>query len=415
MESKHLTKITLGLILALTFSCGGEKEEEEKTESKPSEASLPEVISSSLKMMSSSSGLHLKSDDGECDSEGSLGAFELPIGAACIATELAEFILYGSKPDRNNDGRLTCADYKHSGDDDQGILMALLCEDVMKQNDKVKTLKFSDDSDTYGISFEDFETPSGRVALGHWTASKGDSHRYPGKIRVWKTVNDDLKGLVAIDMKSALEGQIYIDFSSAEANATIEIDIKGVKDVSKCRKDPSSDNCHRVSFKLHGDENATGAEGELFPAIELNVLGEGRYKSNFAIVEGSTRVNEAIASKWFDNSEYQALVDTREIYFRTAIKGSGLWGSLELMDEDGVAIDDELAKYLKNGTSGTAYNGICQKYGVKDPVDCKTVNIDSSVYSDWQGNTEFRNVGPDYELPVEFGEAPSEWGVVTAK
>src|SRR6185503_19794074 len=116
MSAKTTLTTTVILWVAACGSHAGNPGEETPTTPPKSSVILPDARGISLRGLGTAGAGLL--DSAECSGTSALGIFGIPLGAACATTPIASKILYGSNPDRDGDGQLTCNDYVQGGSDE---------------------------------------------------------------------------------------------------------------------------------------------------------------------------------------------------------------------------------------------------------------------------------------------------------
>ena len=96
-------------------------------------------------------------------------------------------------------------------------------------------------------------------------------------------------------------------------------------------------------------------------------------------------------------------------------KGNQRWLYLDPRDENGSEISSvvnsvDIIATLKNGSEAQEGAGVCMNAGSNTWVTCSEINY-TDYSSIWEGRDSFVLPAADYELPVTFGDAPTEEGI----
>lgn len=433
MFKQKQMKILLAIVAmnTLVFGCGKSPEERKKDEGSgpvltPGSGrtvrteGLPDASGISLATLGKArDGIALAGDEEEnCDAAGDLGIFGIPLGSACFLTKIASNVMYGSRPDSNGDGVISCADYDTKLED-QGLIKALLCEQGVISNPGIVSLKFEENGRSNAISFQDFDATDDIAGVGTWTATGPDSGRFPANIRGWNApVGSALKGLFGMKLSSSYAGNMELDLSDLGDPLKTSISFAAAADTSRCATEPNKTNCHWQDIKLKNREDA--GVGTLSPGFHLFVMANEKQNADFVLIEGKMRYTKESADQVFGNpaeplpAEFLAI---REIYFRTVQKGTQIWGSFDLKDENGKTISSiidgsDLPRVLRDGLAGAAYSGVCQNLGTAVFGDCRDINY-HDYDTMWVGAEKFETVGADFVLKTDFSGAPTADGLVT--
>lgn len=415
------------MITVLTSTCvlfksgcgsyAGNPEEDEEDENLQM-VSLPDVRSIDLSNLGRKASLRLADSAKQpCDEELNLGIFGLPIGAACHTSAMANGIIYGSAPDRDNDNALTCADYK-SDAEDGGILAPLLCEKGLLKTPRLQSLRFVDEkSQNVAISFADFDPDDNLTALGNWTAKGEDSGRYPANIRFWSG-QPKLKRLLALSLSDGKNGQLAMDFNINNYPGLLTSDFTAPADATACSSTPGEQTCfsQNIKLKTYGDPNT------LIPGVTLRILADTRENPSFVIIEGKFSYPAEVAEKLFAsaNGSPESFKKIREIYVRSVQKGTQIWGTFDFKDETGATIQTpmitengvvDFTKVLKDGVTNAPYSGVCQNRGTDAQVACTEINY-TDYAGVWKGDAAIAPVLPEFDITIDFSNPPVADGIV---
>ena len=357
-------------------------------------------------------------ESGRCQGLGQLGVFGFALGPACHTSYFVDDTLYGVSPDRDGDGDLTCADY-YSDKNNLGILYPLLCEPGLLANPKIKTLNFFEGTQNFAISFLPFIADE--LAVGSWTATGDDSGRYPGQVRIWSNENrEDLAGVLAMKLDSQKSGQLFFDYRPSNSELLGSIEFKTQTNADACASAPSRENCHWQESMFAGTKGS--ASEAPIPGMHLIVFADRKENPNFLILEGKLSYTKEAAEKTWPESNaasHPNFHTVREVYFRTVQKGSQIWGSFDFKNAENQTIESpievsgfpfDLTNIMRNGRTNIPYQGICQNLGSDEWVDCVDINY-KDYDSIWLMDENISEVDADFDLPIDFGEAPTTVGI----
>ena len=430
-KSKRLI-IGASLILGLgcLSSCSAEEEEEEGATTVAEdgavagdpnftgEDSIPQVQAINLTGLGTgSTTLTLQDDDdSECAQAENAGIFSLALGGACHSAGLASNLLLGDDGgDPGGDGNIDCADYD-TNNDDSGILMSLMCEDVMLQTPNVVSLGFGESDGTFGVSFADFSSSDTTTAKGSWTA--GSENNFPANIRMWTGSSfSDLSGIIGINLSSLSAGTVYFDstpFSDEMGFAMkVEVSFDAKTDASSCATAPSDDNCHWQEVKIYsGEDEITNGPPNGF---HLKIWADNIDTPTFLAIEGKYRYSDANAGT-FDNF----IPEIRHVYFQVIEQNDIIWGKFAFTDTNDAAVthsSDAVNTFL----TSLATDGICSNdlatdgQNFSEASTCAALGVDTTLYTDlFTGSTDFENISSTFSLPDIFSTgAPTESGINT--
>lgn len=377
-------------------------------------STVPQVGAISLSSMGTEEGAALLGDGETCKQEG-MGAMGMALGAACHTSPLAaRFMLGVDDGDFNGDGKMDCNDLAQAKAEgkDPGLMLHLLCEDVMVKNDNVVSLAFGDDQEghSFAVGFTDF--PNDTTAAGSWT--RGDAASYPADIRIWKgTTFDDFKGQVALGLTDVNNGTIYLDSRGGGGGQfQTVVSFANKASTADCAATPNADNCHNQDIKMYtGDGEVTFGPPNGF---HLRIYADDKTAPTFIALEGRFRYTEATAARFADRGTTcpgSELVKMRSLYFQTVQKGNQVWGHFAFRDGDGNLLSCALPGGFNPFAQLGAAEGLCQDRGSPLPVACS--DITPQDYADlWEGEDTFENVTASPIGDIWDG-APTERGVCT--
>jgi hypothetical protein len=430
--ARKLTTVIIACSLAAFVSCKKEEEEDDEEVEETGNggnggggagggsggsSALPQVGAINLGMLGTGEAAGLRLQDGppggasEC-SQGSLGLFGLALGAACHTAPLAANLLIGNgSGDHDGDGDMDCDDLaaaKASGGN-AGMLLHLMCEQVMLDNSNVTSLAGQDDeSGVFAISFADFANDT--TAVGSWT--QGNAASYPADIRAWNGAGfDSLKGIFSLGMTDINNGHLHLDMQDPETSLAASVQFSNKGDAAACASGPSSETCNWQDIKLYSGEDETmGAPN----GFHLKIFADSKEAPTFLGLEGRYRYTEAGAAAAFGSSAGDGacgdeVATIRSIYFTAVQKGGQVWGKFFLRDENGDVIECMAAGI---DIFGSLADGICQNVGEAGEADC--TEIDESDYAGlWEGEADFDNITASPVPDVWGTDAPTGAGLCT--
>ena len=402
------------LLLALA-GCGtiaGNPGTTTKPSAVPEDILLPDASSINLSQLGSTSATNLLSS-GACSADTELGVFGFAFGPICSGGPLIDAFLYGAQKDSDEDGTITCADFDPESED-SGILFTLLCSEAFIVLENLKSLA----SDEFAIDFSDFNATDDVSAVGSWTATATEGQNYPADVRIWsQDPNGQLAGSLAMQINSQTSGSLFLDLFPFGENFATHADYGSPEgDGSTCSGQPNKSNCYWQDMRFKGPEDYK--EDAIAPGMRVLVFADSKDEPSFYRIEAKIRYSESFANIVFDPSKVDTpdnFEQVREIYLRAVQKGDEIWGSFDFKNAEGQTISSssngfDTGMILRNGFSDIDYAGICQNLGSEDLKECETI-----LYTDydqfWIGDELFEGVGVEYELPVSFGQIPSE-GVI---
>jgi hypothetical protein len=371
----------------------------------------------------------------DCEMPEYLGVFGLSLGAACNTLKLTENALFGEGGDRTGDGEIDCSDYK-SDEEDQGLLLALLCEPVIQSSPNLVSMRFDDPKNDHkiAVSFEDFDATDAITSIGDWNAVGSDAGRFPANIRYWvadaksRGASKDLAGVAALKFPSSLVGSIAYDLNPVGKDFIGRADFSAQLDTSNCIANPSDKTCHYQKAALR--ETSEEAKDNN-PGMQVIAYANNKRSPSFLIVEGKIQLTKETAASWFGSKSTQTqpekdviknFLETREIYFRTVQKAGQLWGSFDFRNAEGKTIEamatDENGKQvdvsavMKNGTLNQEFGGFCVNLGSDDLTACR--DIDPSKYEGmWVKDAGMPALTDDFKIDADFSGAPTKPGILT--
>ncbi len=352
--------------------------------------------------------------DGETCHQDKLGVMGFALGGACNTAPFAAKIMLGNRNgDHDADGDMDCDDLvaataKGSA---PGLLLHLLCEDVMRKNDGIVSLAFAGPETAFGVSFKDF--PNDTAAVGAWT--QGDAASYPADIRIFKGRSlPTLKGHMALTLIDRDNGSVKIAGFGTPGDERFSADLSfsNKRSTAKCATMPDTANCHWQDVRLYGGEAAivSGPPN----GFHLKILADDKEKPSFIAIEGKYRYTDATAEAQFPaaaDCPGAELRKLRSLYFQTVQKGTQIWGRFQFKDRDGHLLACEIAPGLDPFAMMARPEGVCQNAGSDQWVPCTAIT--PGEYTErWQGELNFADVT---ESPVGdiFDDAPTTVGVCT--
>jgi hypothetical protein len=381
---------------------------------------FPQVGTISLAKLGALNGasFRLDGDDRQCD-QGDLGIMGLALGGACHTSPMVAEMLLGSMDgDHNGDGKTDCDDltYAKANDKEAGIMLNLLCEDVMVQNDSIVSLGFEEDNEIFGISFADFE--NGTSAAGSWT--QGNAASYPADIRIWNGASFEApNGIVSLGLADVNNGKVQVQFSEDGMGLAAAIEYSNKTSTSDCASNPSKDTCHWQDIRLHFDV-ADEANGEGPPdGFNLRIMADDKKDASFFALEGKYRYTAESAAAFFqggdDNPCGSVLANVRTIYYQVVQKGSEISGRFFFRDQN-----EDLLSCPMETQGGTvdifqmvsAEDGFCQELGSNEPGECSVLNFEDYA-AVWQGETAVENITESPVVDVWETGAPESVGICT--
>ncbi len=354
--------------------------------------------------------------DGACNQD-QLGVMGFALGGACNTAPFVSRIMLGSRNgDFDGDGDMDCDDFKtaKAAKVDPGILLSLLCEDVMQATENVTSLAFQTGSgaadSAFAISFKDFQNDV--PAVGSW--SHGTAASYPADIRIFRgTALDALKGHVALSLTDPNNGSVKLAGFGTTAQFSADVAFSNKKQTGKCADAPSTTNCHWQDVRIYGGEGKVVAGPP--NGFHLKIFADDKELPTFIALEGKYRYAEAtIAAITAGQSGCPGgeLHKLRIAYFETVQKGAQIWGRFSFLDENGQSLACTLDGGVDPFALLAAPAGVCQNVGSDRWVPC--TDIDATKYTDlWQGESTFANV---LESPVSddvWATPPTDRGVCT--